>query len=132
MIPGLIKEISCTYWMVEVLPHDFCKLQPSKLYKNVQEPFCQARNLFSAEIGKMAECHIWANLMLRQSRLWASRASPAQKSQGLSVVCSKNFSRATFLFFGSLSWWIVIRVICPWNKFKETAQCATVRKICSI
>jgi hypothetical protein len=34
---------------VEVLPHDFCKLQPPKLYKNVQEPFCQAWKLFSAE-----------------------------------------------------------------------------------
>ena len=31
----------------------------------------------------MAECHFWANVMLRQSRVWASRASP----QGLS--CSK-------------------------------------------
>ena len=36
--------------------------------------------------------------MLRQSRLLASRASPAQKLQGLRVVCSKNFSRATFFF----------------------------------
>ena len=98
--PDLIKEISCTYWMnVEVLPHDFCKLQPLKLYKIVQEPFCQARKLFSAEIWKMAECHFWADVMLRQSHLRASRASPAQKSQGLRVVCSKNFSRATFFVF---------------------------------
>ena len=64
--PGLIKGISCTYWMnVEVLPHDFCKLQPPKLYKNVQEPFCQAWKLFSGEIWKMLECHFWANVMLR-------------------------------------------------------------------
>ena len=34
--------------------------------------------------------------MLRQPRVWASRASLAQKLQGLRVVCSKNFSRATF------------------------------------
>ena len=42
--PGLKKEISCTYWMsVEVLSHDFCKLQHPKLYRNVQELYCQAR-----------------------------------------------------------------------------------------
>ena len=47
----------------------------------------------------MLECHFWANVMLRQSRLWASRASPAQKLQDLRVVYSKNFSRATFFVF---------------------------------
>ena len=63
--PGLIKGISCPYWMnVEVLPHDFCKLQPLKLYKIVQEPFCQAWKLFSAEIWKMLECHFWADAQL--------------------------------------------------------------------
>ena len=41
----------------------------------------------------------WANVMLRQSRIWVSRASPAQKSQGLRVFSSKNFSRATFFCF---------------------------------
>ena len=40
-----------------------------------------------------------ANVMLRQSRLQASRASHAQKSRGLRVVLSKNFSRATFFVF---------------------------------
>ena len=43
----------------------------------------------------------WADVMLRQSHIWASRASPAQKLQGLRVVCSKNFSRATFFVFWS-------------------------------
>ena len=47
----------------------------------------------------MLECHFWANVMLRQSHVQVSRASPAQKSQGLRVVCSKNFSRATFFCF---------------------------------
>jgi hypothetical protein len=51
----------------------------------------------------MSECHFWADVMLRRSHVWASRASPAQKSQGLRVVCSKNFSRAIdFVFFGHL------------------------------
>ena len=47
----------------------------------------------------MAKCHFWADVILRQSRIWASRASPAQKLQGLRVVYSKNFSRATFFVF---------------------------------
>ena len=97
---GLIKGISCTYGMnLEVLPHDFCKLQPLKLKKIVQKPFCQAWKLFFAEIWKMLKCHFWAYVMLRQPHIWASRASPAQKSQGLRVVYSKNFSRATFFVF---------------------------------
>ena len=47
----------------------------------------------------MLECHFWDVVMLRQSRLRDSRASPAQKSRGLRVVYSKNFSRATFFCF---------------------------------
>ena len=47
----------------------------------------------------MADCHFWANILLRQSLFWASRASPAQKSKGLRMVCFKNFSRATFFCF---------------------------------
>ena len=48
---------------------------------------------------KGAKCHFWADVMLRQPRFWASRASPAQKMRGLRVVYSKNFSRATFFVF---------------------------------
>ena len=77
---------------VEVLPQYICKLQTPKLYKNVQELYRQAGKLFSSEI--------WANVMLRQSRIQVSRASPALKSQGLRVVASKNFSSATFFVFG--------------------------------
>ena len=61
--------------------------------------FCQAWKLFSTKIWKMLECHFWAYVMLRQSRLQASRASPAQKSRGLRVVLSKKFSRTTFFVF---------------------------------
>ena len=77
----------------------FDKVQPPKLDRNVQEPFWQAGKLFSAEIWKMAECHFWANVMLRHGHAWASRASPTQKPQGLRVVCSKKFSMATFFCF---------------------------------
>ena len=38
---------------VEVLSHDFWKLQPQKLHKNVQGPFCQAGNFF-LKFEKMA------------------------------------------------------------------------------
>ena len=34
---------------LDVLPHDFSKLQPPNLYKNFQEYFWQAGKLFSAE-----------------------------------------------------------------------------------
>ena len=88
---------------IEVFPHDFCKLQPPKLYENVQELYYQARKLFSAEIWKMAECQFWADVMLRWSHVRASRAFPAPKLQVLLVICSKNFSRATFLFSWSLT-----------------------------
>ena len=50
----------------------------------------------------MAEYHIWADVMLRRSHVCASRASPAQKPQGLSVVCYKKISMATFFFLGHL------------------------------
>jgi hypothetical protein len=43
--------------------------------------------------------YFWANVMLSQSLYQASRASPAQKPQVLRVVCSKNFSMATFFVF---------------------------------
>ena len=66
------------------------------LSSSVEIFFC--RNL------KNVGMSFWANVTLRQSCLRASRASPAQKSRGLRVVLSKNFSRATFLFSGLLSW----------------------------
>ena len=57
------------------------------------------RTFFLQKFGKMLECHFGANLMLKQPRFRASRVSPAQKSQGLREVYSKNFSRATFFVF---------------------------------
>ena len=129
--PSLTKEIFCTFRMnVEVLPHHFCKLQPQKLYKNVQEPFCQAWKLFSAEIWKMSECHFWANVMLRQSRLQASRASPAQKWQGLRVVCSKNFSRATLFVFWVTQLVNMCLIYLPVKQiWRKNAVCASFRYI---
>ena len=56
--------------------------------------------------------------MLRQSRAWASRASPAQKSQGLRVVSFKIFQGLHFLFSGPLSYMNNM----PVNKFEDKAQ----------
>jgi hypothetical protein len=51
----------------------------------------------------MSECYFWANVMLRQSHLRASRASPAQKSQGLRVfLFQKLFKGYIFCFLGHL------------------------------
>ena len=111
---------------VEVLPHDFCNYNPKNLYKNVQEPRCHTWKLFSADIWKMLEYHFRDDVMLRQSCLQASGASPAQKSRGLRVVYSKNFSRAMLFVSGSLSWLMYIWAIYPRNKFDEKAQCEHV------
>ena len=54
---------------------------------------------FFLQKWKITECYFWANLMLRQPHVRASRASPAQKSQGLRVVYFKNFSMAIFFVF---------------------------------
>ena len=53
----------------------------ARLSQHYIGPQMTFRNVFSAEIWKMSECHFWANVMLRQSRLRASRASPAQNSR---------------------------------------------------
>ena len=95
--PDLTKDFFLL-WLYEICHMTF-KLQPPQLYKNVQELFCQARILFPVESWKMTECHFWTNVILRQPHVWASKVSPAQKSQGLRVVYSKNFSRATSVVF---------------------------------
>ena len=44
---------------------------------SAENPLYEAWKHFSAEILKILECHFGADVMLRQSRLWASKASPA-------------------------------------------------------
>ena len=70
--------------------HSFNKYRKF-LFSSLETFFC--RNLENVGMS------FWANVMLRQSHVQSSRASPAQKPQGLRVVCSKNFSRATFFVF---------------------------------
>ena len=70
-----------------------------KVYKNVQDFFCHAEKLFSEKIWRMTEFHFWANVMLRQPRVPAFKAFPAQNVWGLRMFFSKNFSRATFFCF---------------------------------
>ena len=113
------------------MPHDFFKLKPPELYRNVQELFCEVKKLFFAEVWKMPECHFWADVMLRQPHVRASRASPAQKWPGLRVVYSKTFM-LHFLFSGPLRLSIYIWAICQWNKFDGKTQCETEIKCSSL
>jgi hypothetical protein len=51
----------------------------------------------------MAECHFWANVMLRQSRVHASRVSPAQRFAGFEGGLFQNrFKGYIFSFLGHL------------------------------
>ena len=61
--------------------------------------FVKPENFFMQKHKKWLTVIFWANVMQRQSCVWASRSSSAQKSQGWRVVYSKNFSRATFFIF---------------------------------
>ena len=77
----------------------------------------------------MAECHFWADVMLRQFHVRTSRASPAQKSQGLRVVCSKNFSRATFFcFLGHLVGGQLFELFARETNLKEKRSVQQVKK----
>ena len=78
---------------------------------------------FFLQKWKITECYFWANLMLRQPHVRASRASPAQKSQGLRVVNFKNFSMAIFFVFWGTH--LVDRYLSylPVKQILEKAQC---------
>ena len=104
----------------------FLQITTPKVVHRCLKIFCQARKLFSAEIWKITACHFWADVMSRQPRIQASRASPAQKSRGLRVISSSTFEGLHFLFSCPLSWSMYIWAICPWNKFHEKAQCEPV------
>ena len=60
--------------------------KPLDSFNKWKKSFCQARTLISAEIWKMTGFYFWANVMLRQPHVRASRAPPAQKSQGVNMV----------------------------------------------
>ena len=46
------KKFSALIVVVGVLLHDVCKLQPPKLYKNVQELFAKQGNFFLQKVEK--------------------------------------------------------------------------------
>ena len=73
---------------VEVAPHDVCKLQPIKLYKNVQAFFCQARKF---EVWKTAVCHFWANVFVK------TVSGPSLLGPLLLKSCMIRFSQYVFL-----------------------------------
>ena len=73
--------------------------RPLHSFNKCREPLVSSLETFFCRNLKNVGMSFLANVMLRQSRVQASRASPAQKSQGLRVVLSKNFSGATFFVF---------------------------------
>ena len=83
-VSWLDKKSSCTFCIVlEVL---ICKnhgAKPLDSFNMYRKYIHHVEKLFSAEILKIPECYFWADVLLRQSRLWASRASPDQKLRGL-------------------------------------------------
>ena len=78
-----------------VLPHDFANYNPKSYKKMWRNLVDYPRNFFLQKF-EMTKCHFLANAILRQPRIRGSRASHTQKSRGLRVVYSKNFSRTTF------------------------------------
>ena len=55
----------------------------------------------------MTKFHLWADVMLRQPRVWVPRASPAQKWQGIvGGFIPKTFQGLHFLFSWALGWLI--------------------------
>ena len=92
----------------------FANYNPKNCIKMCRSLFVRPETFFFSEIWKMAECHFLANVMLRESCL---RASRRQKLQGLRVVCSKNFSRATFFCF--LGQYIFALFACETNLKKK-------------
>ena len=61
--------------------------------------FCQAGKLFSPEIWKVKKCHVWADVIVRQPRFRASRASPVQQSRGLRLALFQNFFKGYIVCF---------------------------------
>ena len=74
----------------------------------------------------MTEFHFWANVMLRQPHVRVSRASPSQKSEGLRLVYSKNFSRPTFFVFWGTHLVNVFELFARETNLKKI-QCATMQ-----
>ena len=89
----------------------------SKCRKNIS----YSKKLFSAEIWKMPGCHFCTNVMLKQSHVQASRASPGQKWPDLRVFISKTFQGLHFLFSGPLRLTIYIYLLVKQIWWK--AQC---------
>ena len=69
--------------------HSFNKCRKF-LLSSLETFFC--RNL------KMSECHFWTDVMLRQPRIWASRACPVAGFEG--GLFQKLFKGYIFCFLG--------------------------------
>ena len=101
--PGLKKEIYCTYWMnLEVLPHDFCKLQPTKMYKNVRNFFVKPGNFFLQKFEKLK--HVIFELMECLDSFTSGHPGPLllKSSEVWGWFFQKLFQGYIFCFLGDL------------------------------
>ena len=101
------------YWLEKKVPSHFCITLGVVIFKKwvakPLDPFNECRRflLSSRKIWKMTKFHFWAGLMLRQPRVRASRASPAQKCRCLRVNYSKLFMGFISYILGSSVGWYV-------------------------
>ena len=96
---------------VEVLPHDFCKLQPPKLTKNVQEPVCQTRVVCSKNFSRFTFFVFWVTYWWIAIWVICPWNKFEEKTQCDSVVChtatSQNSSayKASYKYAGWCCYW---------------------------
>ena len=76
----------------------FLQIATPKVIKKCAGAFSSSRETFFFRNLKNDRMSFLGRCNVETVSRPASRASPAQKSQGLRVVCSKNFSRPTFFF----------------------------------
>jgi hypothetical protein len=100
----------------------FVNNNPQSYTKMCRNFFVKPGNFFSAEIWKMTINNFWTYVMLRQPRVRASGACPAQKSMCLRVILLQKLFKG-FTSSREFSWSICFCVICLWNKLEEIAQC---------
>ena len=129
--PGLTKEIFCTYWMnLEVCHTIFANHNPQSCTKML-ETFLSSQETFFCRNLKNYSVSFWAHVMLRELRIWASRASPAQKSRGLRVVLfQKLFQGYILCFLGdSFGWCIFEQYARETDLKKKRSVCLTWPKV---
>ena len=95
----------CIIWGVVIWKNQVAKpldlfSKSRKIISYAKKPVHTAKNFFLQKFEKCQDV-ILGQRNVETACVRASRASPGRKWPGLRVVCSKNFSRATFFVFWS-------------------------------